>query len=67
MFSNEVLISKEDKQRLMALLKEADSILSKYPYENHIDNVHTVTTMSRAKGHLSEAVEWCGYLHTEKE
>ena len=62
MFSNEVLIEKDDKDRLVELLKEANVILKKYPYEIY-DGSHTVTTMSRAKSYVKDAEEWCGYLH----
>lgn len=62
MFSNEVLIEKNDKDRLVDLLTEANSILEKYPYETY-NCSHTVTTMSRAKSYVKDAKEWCSYLH----
>lgn len=62
MFSNEVLIEKNDKERLVGLLTEANAILEKYPYETY-DGSHTITTMSRAKSYVKNAKEWCGYLH----
>lgn len=62
MFSNEVLIEKNDKERLVELLTEANAILEKYPYETY-DGSHTVTTMSRAKSYVKNAKEWCSYLH----
>lgn len=63
MFSNEVLIDKEDKKRLVKLLLEASSILGKYSFEIY-DGSHTVTTMSRAKNAIREAGKWCSLLHT---
>lgn len=62
MFSNEVLIEKNDKDRLVELLKEANTILEKYPYETY-DGSYTVTTMSRAKSYVKDAEKWCGYLY----
>ena len=64
MFTNEPLIEKADKERLVELLKEANAILEKYPYETY-DGSHTVTTMSRAKSFVKDAEKWCGYLHTK--
>lgn len=61
MFSNEVLIDKADKERLVELLREANAILKKYPYETY-DGSHTVTNMSRAKSLVREADKWCSYL-----
>lgn len=65
MFSNEVLVEKSDKERLVELLREANTILNKYPYETY-DGSHTVTTMSRAKSFTKEAEEWCSYLHIKE-
>ena len=65
MFSNEVLVEKSDKERLVELLREANAILNKYPYETN-DGSHTVTTMSRAKFFTKDAEKWCGYLHIEE-
>ena len=62
MFSNEVLVEKSDKERLVELLREASTILNKYPYETY-DGSHTVTNMSRAKSFTKEAEKWCNYLH----
>ena len=62
MFSNEVLVEKSDKERLVELFREANTILDKYPYETH-DGSHTVTTMSRAKSFTKDAEKWCSYLH----
>lgn len=61
MFSNEVLIDKSDKERLVELLTEANAILEKYPYEIY-NNSYTITTMSRAKSYVKDAKTWCGYL-----
>lgn len=65
-FPNEVYVSKEDKDRLVELLGEANEILEKYPYFSKPD-CHCITTMSRAKGFVKDANQWCGYLHTEEE
>ena len=65
MFSNEVLVEKEDKERLVELLKEANSILNKYPYETYNDS-HTVTAMSRAKSFTKESEKWCSYLYIKE-
>lgn len=65
MFSNEVLVEKLDKERLVELLREANAILDKYPYETY-DGSHTVTTMSRAKSLTKEARKWCDYLHIKE-
>ena len=65
MFSNEVLVEKSDKERLVELLREANTILNKYPYETY-NNSHTITTMSRAKSLTKEAETWCSYLHIKE-
>ena len=65
-FPNEVYVSKEDKDRLVELLGEANAILNKYPYFSKSD-CNCVTTMSRAKSSVKEANQWCSYLHTEDE
>jgi hypothetical protein len=65
MFSNEVLVEKSDKERLVELLREANAILDKYPYEIY-DGSHTVTIMSRTKSFTKDAEQWCGYLHTKE-
>lgn len=65
MFSNEVLVEKSDKERLVELLREANTILNKYPYETY-DGSHTVTIMSRAKSFTKEAEEWCSYLYIKE-
>ena len=62
MFSNEVLIDKNDKDRLVELLSEANAILDKYPFQIY-DGSCAVTNMSRAKSLLSEAIKWCNYLY----
>ena len=64
-FSNEVSVSKTDKDRIMQLLTEANTILSQYPYQKPGTHDSTVTTMTRAKNAMSDAVEWCGYLQTD--
>lgn len=65
MFSNEVLVEKIDKERLVELLREANTILEKYPYETY-DGSHTVTNISRAKTLTKEAERWCGYLYIKE-
>ena len=65
MFSNEVLVEKSDKERLVELLKEANTILNKYPNETY-DGSHTVTSMSRAKLFTKEAEIWCRYLYIKE-
>ena len=66
MFPNEVIVSKEDKDKLVRLLSEADEILEKYPYISKPD-CYCVTTISRAKSFVKDAKQWCEYLHIEKE
>lgn len=63
MFFNEVFIEQEDKDRLVEILKEANSILDRYPYESC--QASTVTMMSRAKSALVEAYSWCERLYVE--
>ena len=63
-FSNEVLIEKKDKERLEELLKEADNILKKYPYETY-DGSHTDTVMISAKSAVMNAKKWCHLLYTK--
>lgn len=64
MFSNEVLVDKTDKDRLVELLNEVNEILEKYPFETY-DGSHTVTNISRAKTFAKDALKWCGYLYTK--
>lgn len=65
MNDNEVLIEKTDKERLVELLDEANSILDKYPF--YVGNKITmVTAMSRAKGFVRQARDWCGLLSTKE-
>lgn len=64
MFSNEVLIEKSDKDRLIELLEEVNDILGKYPYETY-NGSHTVTNISRAKTFAKDAQQWCSYLYTK--
>ena len=65
MFSNEVLVEKSDKERLVELFREANTILNKYLYEIYNDS-HTVTAMSRAKSFTKEAEKWCNYLYIKE-
>jgi predicted transcriptional regulator len=53
MFDNEVLVTKEDKERLIKLIEEANIILEKYPYFSK-SKCNTVTTISRAKDDVTE-------------
>ena len=64
MFSNEVLVEKVDKSRLIELLNEANKILDKYQFETY-DGSHTVTNISRAKTFSKDALQWCSYLYTK--
>ena len=60
----EVPVDKADKERLVELMNEVTGILDKYPYSlDH--SVHYVTAMSRAKSAVSEAAQWCSYLHVK--
>ena len=65
MFGNEILVEKSDKEQLVKLLREANAILDKYPYEIY-DGSHTVTTMSRAKSFTKDAEKWCSYLRIKE-
>ena len=65
MFTNEVIVNKKDKDRLVELLREAHEILEKYPFFS-VPNHSTVTTISRAKTATKEAKQWCELLHIEK-
>lgn len=62
MFSNEILVEKSDKDRLIELLREANTILDKYPHEKY-DGSHTATSMSWAKSLTKDAEIWCSNLH----
>lgn len=64
MFENEVMITEEDKKRLIELLTEADEILKKYPFVSKTGH-HTVTMMSRAKTCVADGRQWCQLLYTE--
>ncbi len=66
MFSNEVLIEKQDKETLMSNIKIINDILDKYAYSTNY-NLHTVTSMSRAKTLSKEAEEWIKLLHTKND
>lgn len=67
MFSNEVVISEEDKALLMEHIAIVDSILDKYPYELYEKRSDAVTAMSRAKSYTKNAKQWIGYLYTSIE
>jgi len=65
-FPNEVFIDPKDKERLIELLTEADSILDKYPYSS--DSSHdTVTAMSDAKCSVHEAKHQVELLYIIKD
>ena len=51
-------VSKEDKERLVKLLSEANQILNKYPYT--YGDVQSVRDW--AKSTVFDAKEWCDYL-----
>lgn len=66
-WSNEVYVDKNDKNRIVELLKEAETILNKYPYwAPNTEFSGAVTTMTRAKNAMKDAVQWCGYLEVKK-
>ena len=60
----EVEVEPADNERLVALLNEADEILSKYPLTKDYSIMY-VTAMSRAKGFVRDAAKWCSYLHVK--
>lgn len=62
-FPNEVFIEPKDKERLIELLTEANSILNKYPYSSDYSH-HTVTSMSRAKTQVNQAMNQVKRLYT---
>lgn len=66
MFDNEVLVDSADKERLVALMKEANGILRKYPYRAG-GSQSNVTNMSRAKVFASNTLEWCELLYVDRE
>lgn len=66
MFSNEVIISKSDKIKILNYIKQINEILDKYPYDND-SQAHTITNMSRAKCAAHEAEKWISYLYTPKD
>ena len=65
MFQNEVLIDKNEKEKLVELVTEANKILEKYEYSSDYSH-HTVTCMSRVKTLGKEFLEWCSYLYTKE-
>lgn len=65
MLKNEVVVEKEDKEKLVALISEMDSILSKYPYMSCFDS--TITNISRAKSFTKDAKKWIELLETNEE
>ena len=61
MFSNEVVISEEDKDQALYHIKKVNEILNEYPYQSCIGN--TETNMSRAKTASKNAQEWIKSLY----
>lgn len=66
MFNNEVLIEKEDKAILLSNIKNINKILDKYDYSTNY-NLHTVTSMSRAKTASKEAETWIKLLYANND
>jgi len=66
MFENEVIITTQDKETLLANIKNINNILNKYPYSSNYD-LNTVTSISRAKSLSKEAEIWIDLLHTNKD
>ena len=66
MFENEVLIDSKDKEIILSNIKIINDILGKYEYSNNY-NLHTVTTMSKAKTVSKEAGEWIGLLKVKND
>lgn len=65
-FPNEVFIDSKDKERLIKLLTEADSILDKYPSSSDA-SYHTVTAMGRSKSQVNEAMNQVKLLYTKNK
>lgn len=66
MLQNEVLIDKNDKERLIELISEVNGILEKYQY--NLDYYqHTVVAMSRAQFLGKDLLKWCSYLYTNED
>ena len=65
-FPNEVYIEPKEKERLIELLTEADTILNKYP-SSSIASYDTVTAMSWAQDYVRDAKKWVECLHTSDE
>ena len=66
MFPNEVLINKNEKERLVELVTEANKILEKYDYSSDY-SYRTVTCMSRVKTLGKEFLQWCSFLYTKED
>lgn len=60
---NEALVDRDDKERLIELLSEANSILERYERSSK-PGFHTVTTVTRAKNATAEALDWCRWLYS---
>lgn len=66
MFQNEVLIDKDDKERLIELISEVNEILEKYQY--NLDYYqHTVVAMNKAQFFCKDLLKWCSYLYTNED
>lgn len=63
LFENETMVDLDDKERLIELLSEANTILDRYERQSK-SGVHTVTTITRAKNAVKEAYDWCGWLYS---
>lgn len=66
MFPNEVLIDKNDKEKLVELATEANKILKKYEYSSDY-SCHSSTCMGQTKTLGKKFLEWCTYLYTKEE
>jgi len=63
MFGNEVIIDREDKKIIIDCIRRINTVLGKYPWSSNHD-VHTVTSMSRAKSAANEADTWINLLES---
>lgn len=63
LFENETMVDLDDKERLIELLSEANTILDRYEHQSK-SGFHTVTTITRAKNAVKEAYDWCRWLYS---
>ena len=61
MMPGEVPVTKEDKEKILAHLKEITEILDKYEYSS--EYVEWITTMDRVKTAAQEFSNWAKLLH----